>query len=113
MSFTASGVALGDRTLYPTFYRLSASDSTQVGAIADVLRHLNVTAAALLAISDVYGLFAMALLETALRTAGVAVAHRQFFSPSLRVANSTDTAPLRNTVCCTLPLPLSLSTAAR
>ena len=98
VSFTASGVALGDRARFPMFHRLAASDSAQVGAIAAVLRSLNVTAAALLAISDVYGLFAMSLLDAALRSAGVAAAHRQFFSPSLRITSTTDTEPLRATV---------------
>ena len=115
VSFTASGVTLNDVNLYPMFHRVSPSDSIQVDAITAMLKKLKVTVTSLVVISDASGMYAMSLLCNSLHRAGIVVAKRTFFSPSLRSRtnspnspNSTDTTTLRKTVCSPLVTTLCL-----
>ena len=115
VSFTASGVTLNDVNLYPMFHRVSPSDSIQVDAITAMLKKLKVTVTSLVVISDASGMYAMSLLCNSLHRAGIVVAKRTFFSPSLRSRtnspnspNSTDTTTLRKTVCFPLVTTLCL-----
>ena len=80
----ATSVSLDDKALYPMFFRNAPSDLVEADTLVSMLEHYNVTAVAIAAISDTYGVHASQQLINNLSRARVTVTAQSFYSAASR-----------------------------